>query len=242
MAGKSRLSWQVRAGISPGFERTLVVMQVEPTDASAGRLVSYLLEKGLDGVPPLSSAENLATEYLIDQGYATHDRRVDALIKWETTKNFTTGFITGLAGIIALPVAIPSALGASWLLQARMVGAIAHIYGHDLAAERVRTMILLSLAGDVAKEAMKGFGVKVAGGPLTQRAVDQIPGRLLVELNKRIGLRLLTKAGERSAVNLTRVVPVVGGVVGGTFDAVVCRKVGRTAKSLFGRTLEHDAQ
>lgn len=214
----------------------------EPTESSAGMLVTYLLDRGLGGVPPLSSAENLATEYLIDQGYANHDERVDALIKWETAKNFTTGFVTGLAGVITLPVAVPSALGASWLLQARMAGAIAHIYGHDLHADRVRTMILLSLAGDVAKEAMKGLGVKAAGGPLTNRAVEQIPGRLLVEVNKRIGLRLLTKAGERGAVNLSKVVPVVGGVVGGTFDAVVCRMVGRTAKSLFGRTLEHDRQ
>ena len=31
-----------------------------PTEASANKLVTYLLEKGLGGVPPLSSAENLA--------------------------------------------------------------------------------------------------------------------------------------------------------------------------------------
>jgi glycerol-3-phosphate O-acyltransferase len=62
-----------------------------------------------------------------------------------------------------------------------------------------------------------------------------VPGRALVEVNKRIGLRLLTKAGERSFVNFSKAVPVVGGVVGGTFDAVVCRMVGRTARSLFRR-------
>jgi hypothetical protein len=30
-----------------------------------------------------------------------------------------------------------------------------------------------------------------------------------------------------------RAVPVLGGVVGGSLDAAVCRMVGRTAKSLF---------
>lgn len=133
-----------------------------------------------------------------------------------------------------MPVAIPSALGASWLLQARLAGAIARIHGHDLGEDRVRTMILLSLAGDVAKEAMNGLGVRF-GGKLTERAVAQVPGRALVEVNKRIGLRLLTKAGERGIVNFSKVVPVGGGVVGGTFDAVVCRMVGRTARSLFRR-------
>jgi hypothetical protein len=34
-------------------------------------------------------------------------------------------------------------------------------------------------------------------------------------------------------LRVPRAVPVVGGFVGGSLDAVVCRKVGRTAKSLF---------
>jgi len=205
-----------------------------PTVASATRLTNFLLEKGLAGVAPLSSAEHLATEYLIDQGYETNDERVDSLINWETTKNFTSGFITGLGGVVSLPLSIPSALGASWLLQARMAGAIAHIYGHDLRADRVRTMILLSLAGDVAKEAMKTSGVKL-GDTLTERALAQVPGRVLVEINKRIGVRLLTKAGERGAISLSKAIPIAGGFVGGAFDAVVCRAVGRTAKSFFRR-------
>ena len=203
-------------------------------DPTANKLVTYLLEKGLGGAGPLSSAEDLATEYMIDQGYVDHDERVDSLINWETSKNFTTGFLTGLGGVITLPVAIPSALGASWLIQARMVGAIARIYGHLLSSDRVRTMVLLALAGDVAKDAMKDLGIKF-GTKLTQRAINQIPGRALVEINKRIGFRLLTKAGQTGVVNFSKIVPVVGGVVGGTFDAVVCRKVGRTAKQLFRR-------
>ncbi|HSW32671.1 MAG TPA: EcsC family protein, partial [Steroidobacteraceae bacterium] len=146
--------------------------------------------------------------------------------------NFTTGFITGLGGIITLPVGVPSALAASWLIQARMAGAIARIYGHDLVEDRVRTMILLSLAGDVARKAMADLGIDL-GGKLPNRAIKQVPGRALVEVNKRIGLQLLTKAGGRSIAQFPKLIPVVGGVVGGAFDAVVCRMVGRTAKSLF---------
>lgn len=203
-----------------------------PTPAAANKLVGYLLSRGISGVRPLSSAQDLATEYLIDQRYVNNDERVDSLIKWETTKNFTSGFITGLGGIVTLPVSIPAALGASWLIQARMAGAIARIYGHRLTDDRVRTMILLSLAGDAAKEAMKSAGIKF-GQKLTERAIAQISGRALIEINKFIGFRLLTKAGERGLVNFSKAVPLVGGVVGGSFDAVVCRMVGRTAKGLF---------
>jgi EcsC protein family len=203
-----------------------------PADPSPGSLVAFLLEKGLAGFGPMSSARHLADEYLLDQDYPGHDDRVDSLIKWETGKNFTSGFLTGLGGVVALPLSISSALGASWLLQARMAGAIAAIYGHELHAGRVRTMILLSLAGERAREAMEGMGIPFNGG-LSEDLLQRIPGRALVEINKRIGVRLLTKAGQRSAVNLSKAVPLFGGVVGGTMDAAVCRLVGRTAKSLF---------
>jgi uncharacterized protein (DUF697 family) len=201
-------------------------------ERSAGQLASYLLDKGLDGLGPLSSAERLADEYLGDERYADDDARVAALTRWETTKNFTTGFLAGLGGFVTLPVAVPSALAASWVLQARMSGAIARIYGHDLASERVRTKVLLSLAGDVARDAMRDLGLK-PGSKLTQRAVDQIPGRALVEINKRIGARLLASAGQRVILRFPRAIPLFGGVVGGSLDAMVCRMVGRTASTLF---------
>src|SRR6476620_2140106 len=130
----------------------------DSSELSANNLVSFLLERGLAGAGPLSSAENLAAEYLLDLDYANDDRRVESLIKWETGKNFTSGFITGLGGGGTFPIKSAAGLGASWLIQARMAGAIARIYGHDLESDRVRTKILLSLAGDIARDAMKDLG------------------------------------------------------------------------------------
>jgi len=203
-----------------------------PSDSSGSALVDFLLERALQGAGPWLGAENLAREYLGDSSYRNDEARVDALVRRETRKNFTSGFLAGLGGVVTFPVAIPAALGASWLIQARMAATIAKIYGHDLLSEQVRTRILLSLAGDVAKEAMKDLGLKV-GDKLTQRAVDQIPGRALVEINKRIGARLLAKMGGQVVLKIPRAIPVLGGVVGGSLDLVVCRMVGRTANSLF---------
>lgn len=201
-----------------------------PSDATTTRFVTYLLERGLGGLGPLSSAEALAAHYREDPRYGDDDARVDALIRRETRKNFATGFVTGLGGFATMPVAIPSALGASWVLQARLAGAIARLYGHDLASERVRTAILLSLAGDVARDAMRDLALLTRGNPLEEASRAPIPGRAMVEVNKRIGQRLLTSFGRRGG---SRAVPLVGGVVGGAFDAVVCRMVGRTAKAMF---------
>lgn len=207
-------------------------MSSVPTASAATKLAKWITKRGVDGVPPLSSANDLALEYTIDQGYENNDERVDSLINWETSKNFTSGFITGLGGVVTLPISIPSAFGASWIIQARMAGAIAQIYGHNLSEDKVRTLILLSLVGDAAKEVLKTAGIKF-GTKLTNASIAGISGKTLIEINKRIGFRLITKAGETGVVNLTKFVPVVGGLIGGTFDAVSCRAVGRVAKDLF---------
>lgn len=197
------------------------------------QLVRVVVDHGIDGVPPLKSAADLAEEYKRDKKYKTDDERVAALIRWESTKNFSSGLVTGIGGWTTLPISIPSALGASWVLQARLAGAIAYIYGHDLHEDRVRTLALLSILGDSAKEVLKRTGV-IVGNKVTRAALMKIPGKVLVEINKKVGFRLLTKAGEKGAVNLLKVVPVVGGVVSGLFDAATCVAVGKVAKELFG--------
>ena len=201
-------------------------------EPKALQLVTWIVGKAVEGVPPLSSASNLAQEFMIDASYTDNHERVASLIKWETSKNFAAGFITGLGGLLTLPVAVPAALGASWLIQARMAGAIAVIDGHDLEEDRVRTLVLLSIIGDSAKEVLKQAGVKVAG-KLTEKAVMKVPGKVLIEINKRVGFRLLTKAGEKGTIVLMKGVPVVGGLVGGVFDAVTCQTVGKVAHSIF---------
>ncbi|NJK93054.1 MAG: EcsC family protein [Blastochloris sp.] len=203
-----------------------------PDTNTALKLTEWITDRAIQGVPPLCSAENLALEYKIDASYPDDEERIEALINWETTKNFTSGFITGLGGLITLPVAIPAAFGASWILQARMAAAIAKLSGHDLKSDRVRTFVLICLAGEAGKEVVKEVGIKIGKG-LTESAIRGVSGRALIEINKRVGFRLLTKAGEKGVLNLSKMVPLAGGLVGGIFDAGACRIVGKQAKDLF---------
>jgi uncharacterized protein (DUF697 family) len=207
-------------------------MAKEVSESTALKVVKWIADQGINGVPPLSSAHDLALEYKIDTSYENDDERVDSMINWETSKNFTSGFLTGLGGVITMPVTIPSALGASWIIQARMAGAIAELYGHSLKEDRVRTLVLLSLLGDAGKEVVKQAGIKV-GKKMTEQAIKGVSGKALQEINKQVGFRLLTKAGETGVVNLTKFIPVVGGIVGGTFDAISCRAVGRVSRDIF---------
>ena len=144
---------------------------------------------------------------------------MDALIRWESSKNFTSGFATGLGGLVTLPVSIPAAFGASWLIQARMSAAIADLYGVDLSDDRVKSFIVMAMAGDAGKAGVKEVAV-AAGTRLTTAGIQQIPGRVLIEINKRVGFRLLTKAGHTGVVQLGKAVPIAGGLILGSADAL----------------------
>lgn len=200
--------------------------------ALMGKLTNYAIEGVKVGPTKLASSAELAREYENDSKYKDTDGRVRALIRWETTKNFTTGFLTGLGGVITLPIAIPAALGASWVVQSRMVGTIAILYGYDLHEDRVQTLVFVALVGNEAKEIVKRVGIRV-GERLALNAVDKVSGRVLIDINKRVGMRLLTKAGEKGVLNLTKTVPLVGGAMGGLIDAGMCRTVGKVAQDIF---------
>jgi uncharacterized protein (DUF697 family) len=203
-------------------------------ESKAFQLVKWLTDKAIEGVKPLSSAEALATEYLIDQSFPDNEERIESLINWETSKNFTSGFITGLGGLITLPISVPASFGASWVIQARMAAAIAKIAGFDIQSDRVRTFVVACLVGDALKDIVKNAGIQIGKGA-SKSLINKIPGRVLIEINKKVGFRLITKAGSKGAINLMKGVPVVGGFVGGVFDATACRIVGKNAKRLFYR-------
>jgi uncharacterized protein (DUF697 family) len=95
-----------------------------------------------------------------------------------------------------------------------------------------RTFVLLALLGDSTLEVMKTVGVNL-GTKLTKSLISQIPGKVLIEINKKVGFRLITKAGEKGVVNLMKLVPIVGGVVGAGFDGTFVNKCGNVAKNLF---------
>ncbi len=206
--------------------------KVKVDDSSLVKMATWLTDAAVNGVGPLSSSVQLAVEYKLDRDYPDDDARVDSLINWETSQDFATGFVTGLGGLLVLPVSLPTGLAAAWAVQARMVGAIAEIYGHSLQEERVKTAVLLCLVGGEAIDVLKGLGVKI-GQKITENLINRIPGKVLTEINKKVGFRLLTKAGEKGLINLSKMIPIIGGPISGAVDAAMCRMVGKTAKMVF---------
>lgn len=197
------------------------------------KAAEYLINKSINGLQPLlDGAEKLSRSYTSDLSYFDNDARVTSLIRYESAKAATAGFLTGLGGLAAAPVTIPADLLGNWLLQGRLVATIAYIYGHSLEDDRVRTMVLLTVLGSSMTDVLKEAGV-VIGGKVAMNALKQVPGKTLIAINKAVGFRLITKAGSTGVVNLIKWIPIVGGFVGGSVNAMGAASIGNLAMQNF---------
>lgn len=90
----------------------------------------------------------------------------------------------------------------------------------------------MALAGDAVADVAKQVGKNV-GEKMLVNAIKKLPGEALVKINQRVGFRLLTKLGEKGAINLIDMLPVVGGVVGGAFDVATTQVIAKNALGIF---------
>lgn len=137
--------------------------------------------------------------------------------------------------MITLPVAIPADVTVLYAYSARCSAAIAHLRGYDVDSDEVRSAVLLSLLGSAGAAVLADAGIKIANKSAVA-ALRKVPGKVLIEINKKVGFRLLTKFGTKGVINLSRLVPVAGGGVGATINIATMRSVGRYAKSTFPAT------
>ncbi|CAA0237730.1 conserved hypothetical protein [Tenacibaculum maritimum] len=194
------------------------------------KALDYAYEKAINGVPGFDSAQEMAENYIGNNKSPISN--CNSLIRWQNTKAGTSGFLTGLGGLITMPVAIPANLASVMFVQIRMIAAIAHIGGYDLKDDRVKSLVYLCMAGNGAKDILKDIGI-VIGRKISEKMISNISGKTITAINQKVGFRLLTKFGEKGAINLGKAVPLIGGIIGGTFDTVTTNIIGNTARKTF---------
>lgn len=195
------------------------------------KVLDWSYDKAVNGgIPGVDTAEELAESYSSKGG--SLDSQVRSLIRWQNTKSATSGFLTGLGGVITLPVAIPANITSVILVQMRMVAAIAHMGGYDLKDDQVKSFVYVCLVGNGAKDVLKNTGVQF-GRKLAISGIKKIPGEVIIKINQRVGFRLLTKFGEKGVINLGKMVPLLGGGIGGTIDLIATNTIGKVANQLF---------
>ena len=212
-------------------------MAIRPRDVGAAMadksqsVLDILFNAAVAGIGPLKSAEESAQEAL--RNHPSPEEAVRALIRNHVALAGAQGFVTNLGGIITMPITLPANVSAAFILQIHLAAAIARVYGHDMDSEEVRTAVLLCLLGNAGAEALKQAGIQV-GTKLTFTLLKKIPIDVIREINRRAGFMLIAKyRAKRSVVTLAKWVPLVGGIIGGGFDAASTAAVGSFARKLF---------
>lgn len=192
--------------------------------------LDYGYEKALNGIPGFDSAEDMAKDF-INNGDDSIEN-CNSLIRWQISKAGASGFVTGLGGLITMPVAIPANIASVMFVQVRMIAAIAYMGGYDLKNDRVKSLVYLCMVGSGAADILKDIGI-VIGKKMTVQMIKNISGKTITAINQKVGFRLLTKFGEKGAVNLGKTVPLLGGIIGGAFDSVTTNTIGNVARDTF---------
>lgn len=197
-------------------------------------LLGACYENAISGIPNVSKP----IEELVDDYASKYDDVQDAaraMVNMQLVKNATSGFLSGVAGFLVLPVqlaAIPANIANVLYVQLRMAAALAKMGGYDVRSDQVQTFVYACIAGTAASDVLKDAGIKVAG-KLTESAIKQVSGKTLTKINQAVGFRLITKFGETGVVNLGKLIPVAGGVIGGAFDFATTQAIANVAYGFF---------
>lgn len=194
-----------------------------------------ILEKcynfAINGLPTSDSAEIMANEYLRKYNFNTN-LAVEKLVQSQIAKCATTGFVTGLGGLITLPVAVSADVAGTVYVQLRMIASIAVMGGYNPTDDEVKTLAYMCLVGMSATDIIKTTGIKI-GQKVTINVLKKLPAQMLFKINQMVGFRLITKFGTKGIINLSKAIPIVGGVIGGGIDALGTKSIAEQAKKYF---------
>lgn len=199
------------------------------------KILDSCYEKCLNGIPKVSpSVEEMANDYL--KKYKTKEEACKAMIRNQITKCATSGFITGFGGFITMPVTLPANITSVIYVQMRMIACTSYMAGFDLNSDQTQTLVYACLAGVAVNNVMKQVGIKF-GVKFANGLIKKIPGKVLTKINQKVGFRFATKFGTKGIINLGKLIPGVGAVIGGGLDLVETKIIAKRSYKWF---FEHD--
>jgi len=197
------------------------------------RLALDLYDKVVNGgIPGLCSADELANSYRT--GYASTEDAAKALVRWQNGKCAADGFLTSLPGLAFLPATLSANVVSILAFNIQTVAAVARLGEYDLHDECIKSLVLICIAGESVNVVFRQLGIDLTKVVLVA-VIKSIPRALLGKINRLVGVKLLTKFSAKGFIQLGRLVPLVGGLVGGGCDYYWSSVVGEKAIETFIR-------
>lgn len=199
------------------------------TQSNMQKVLDWSYDKSINGISG-KSAENVALEY--KNKYHDPEICIKHVIHSVELKTSTGGFVTGFGGLLTLPVTVPADVTAVIYNQLKMIAIIAILRGYDTHDEEVRSLAYVCLTGMTLADFAKKSGI-VIGNKIGIGVIKKMPGKSLTKINQAVGFRMVTKFGKTGAINLGKGVPVIGALVGASFDGLSIRIVASVTKKNF---------
>jgi hypothetical protein len=189
-----------------------------------------LYPRAMAGLPGLGTPEQFAAGFRDEVG--TLRQRAEHLVLRHIALSSAAGFVSGVGGLLLMPITVPANLAVVAVVQIHMVASVAALAGRDPRSAAVRDEILACLVGEnpsgdertAEQETLDRIGLKVA-----ERGLNTLVTA---------GVGLIGWAGRAAATalvkrRLIRGIPIVGGAIGALSDGYVTRIVASAALDAF---------
>ena len=208
------------------------MMDVKITEKDMRELLEKLYAQSLDGIDKVSEpVEELARDYM--ERYDSVDEAAQAFMQNQIKKCTVSGFVTGLGGLLTIPVTVPANIASVLYVQMRMIACLAYMGGYDVRSKEVKTLLYACLAGVSLNLILKELGAKL-GSERVDKLLDKIPESSVPTISQKIYSQLAVKTGAKvGSGTLGKAIPLIGGVVGGALDYVETKRLADRAHDMF---------
>ena len=104
------------------------------------KLVDWMIETGQQDI------DEYVNKLKSQNPGISNDDLAKKIVRRKSMKNGLVGAVTGLGGLITLPLAVPVDLIASWKIQIFIALTVAHVYGHNAKTADIKTDIYLIIS------------------------------------------------------------------------------------------------
>ncbi|CAA9217839.1 MAG: hypothetical protein AVDCRST_MAG54-419 [uncultured Actinomycetospora sp.] len=192
-------------------------------------LIDELWRRAVAGIGPFAGASAVAADAV-----AATDDDVEAAVRRIVGSHVrlaaSTGLLSSLGGAATLVVTAPAGMTGLYLLSTRLAAAIARLRGRDLDDPVTRTAVVVCVLGADGVELAERTGLDLVNASLLS-GLRRLPPEVRAQLDTRLGYRLTSRFTRRGALNVTKLLPVVGAPFGAGADAMAMRTVATFAQA-----------